>query len=257
MAKSRAAAEKALALDPNLAEAHISIALVKMYSDFDWEGAEAEFRRALELNPGSGYAHMTLGFELAYRGHLAEARASFERALELDPIGVNMNNWRVDLGRVFALMVDDEKARAYWARTLQFSRDSFAPHSLLGTHDCLGGRFDEGIAHLEKARMISSDDAFPVADLGYCYAMAGRPEEARAALAQIRERSEREYVDPVAQAIVLVGLGDDDAALAQLHRGVELRAHAIHSVGIDRRFAELRKDPRMQEILRLIGLGSG
>ena len=255
MAKSRAAALKALELDPDLPEAHVALALVKIFSEWDWVGAEEEFQRALVLNPGSAWTRFVYGFHLSLLGRLDEAIAALEGAQQIDPLAVN--NWNPDLGAIHELRGEHELAVTYWRYAAELNPNAHGPKNQLGTSLCREGEVEEGIALLEQARSLSPDDPFMVADLAYCYAISGQPDEARGLLASIEAQAAEEYVDPISFALVYVGLGENDEALASFDRAVELRAHALPAATIDPRFDPLRSDPRFVSLLRRIGLAVG
>ena len=248
MAKSKAAALKALELDPNLAEAHTSLALVQMFYEWDWSGGERGLRRAKELNPGYAFGHLANAWRLAALGRQEEALVEMREAKALDPLRISPL-----LAGFYARAGDEETARRTWGEALELDPHSFRTHRFLGNFECANGRFDEGIAILTRARELG-DDSRVAADLAYCYAASGDPQRARELLAEIEVRSAAEYVDPALVALVHVGLEEEEEAFQWLERAYEIRAFALVFARYDSRYAPLRSDPRFDALFRRMGL---
>lgn len=249
MARARRFAVKALELDPELSLAHSAMGTLRMYADWDFAGAEEQHRHALELDPGSVIGHQQYAVLLAYTGRAGEAIAHMEKARDLDPLSGDPAG--VELGRLYELQGEPERALAIWTDTKMtplYSR-MYLPH---GDFLCRAGRYEEASALLERG--LGPEANWNAALLAYCHAISGRPEEARALLADLEARAEVEYVTPVALAIVHVGLGEADAAFAALERAFELRSLRILSIAMDPHWKPLRSDPRYHDLLRRIGL---
>jgi len=253
MAKARDYAQKALELEPELALAHVMVAGVRLHGDWDFERAEEGFRRALELDPGSVIGHKQYANLLAYTGRIDEAIEHLETARDLDPLAPDPGY--LDLGLLYEVRGETERAAAAWTRMQEQMPDY--PHPLMnhGVHLCRTGRPAEGIPLLERA--LAAGDPWPAANLAWCQAISGRREEARATLAELTTRAEREYVTPVALALVHVGLGDVDAAFEALERAHALRSLRILGLTLDPRWEPLRSDPRYRDLVRRIGLPAG
>jgi serine/threonine-protein kinase len=251
MAKAKVAALKAVEMDDNLSEGHSALAQVLWFYELDWPEAEREFELAIELNPGNAWSRWAYGLILAWRGRLDDAIAQMERAHELDPLAVSPARW--DLGSLYARNGEDERALAQWARTLELAPNYHATHQHIGNFHCQKGATDQGIAALNRARALSPADPHIAADLAYCHVRAGQTEEAEEILAELEERAESGYVSPMALALTLVGLGENERAIELLERAYETRANMVGSLGVDARYAPLRSDPRFQDILRGIG----
>ena len=251
MARSRAVAHKALELDPDLAEAHVALGLVQMYS-WDWSEAERTFRHAIALNPGLVWAHSMYALELAYLGRVEDSLAELRRARELDPLAVSPAI--LDMTLMFESEDRHEQARVRLRTALELDPASAAARKALGIYECNQGAPENGIASLEKAMALSPDDPLILADLGYCHATAGSRDEAQRLLGELEEWSGREYVDPVSLARLHVGLGEEEEAFALLERAYELRSHLLPKIALDVRFDSLRSDPRFPDLLRRIGL---
>jgi len=254
MPKAKAAALAALERDDTLAEGHAALGLVTWKYDGDWAAAEREFQRAIELNPGYVWAHQIYALQLKDMGRLEEAIEQLERARELDPLA-DSPVW-VDLGELYALNGDFEKALAEWRRTEEINPNFHGTHQRRGNANCQRGSFDEAIPSLERARSLSPEDPLIAADLAYCYAREGRPEAARRILEEIEATSRTKYVSPMSFALIHLGLGEKDETFEHLEEACELRANQIRSIWGDPRYTPLRSDERFQELLRCIGLAS-
>lgn len=252
MKKSRAAALKALELDPSLPEGHSALGLVKLYADWDWIGAARSFKRAIELNPSLVNARRGYASELAFLGRLPEAIVELEKVREIDPVGVR--EWDPGLGFLYEMKGDHDEAMAEWKRKLELAPNSYGPHREIGKGYCQRGEFDKGIAALVRSVELSPDDPMLVGDLGHCYAAAGKREEARKLLRGLELLSRQEYVDPVSLARIHVGLGQNEEALEVLEKAYELHAHDLPAIAWDRRFQSLHGETRFHDLLRGIGL---
>jgi TolB-like protein len=150
--RAKEAALKALELDDTLTEAHTSLALVRVYQDWDWSGGEREFQRAIARNPDSAIAHMSYGWTLANMGRLEESIAEMKRALELDSLSLNIN-WL--LGVVFNFARQYDQAIEQYRKTIELDPNFFLPHTFLGLAYFQKSMYKEGIAELERAVAIS------------------------------------------------------------------------------------------------------
>ena len=249
MPKAKAAAQKAVELDDALAEGHVSLALSRMYYDFDWPGAEREFRRALDLNPNLAEAHDGLALYLMANERHGEAIAEVELAKRLDPLSPTI---LADASWVYY------GARRY-DRALQVAREwvELAPsspwaHTYLGLALQKTGKIDEGIRELERA--AGMDRSVTILEwLGGAYAAAGRTVDANRIVAELTGRAEQRYVCPYEIATVYIGLGKKDAAFEWLRKGVRERADCMPWIQADSKIDPLRRDPRFPEILRGVG----
>ena len=249
MPKAKAAAQKAVELDDALAEGHVSLALSRMYYDFDWPGAEREFRRALDLNPNLAEAHDGLALYLMANERHGEAIAEVELAKRLDPLSPTI---LADASWVYY------GARRY-DRALQVAREwvELAPsspwaHTYLGLALQKTGKIDEGIRELERAARM--DRSVTILEwLGGAYAAAGRTVDANRIVAELTGRAEQRYVCPYEIATVYIGLGKKDAAFEWLRKGVRERADCMPWIQADSKIDPLRRDPRFPEILRGVG----
>jgi serine/threonine protein kinase/tetratricopeptide (TPR) repeat protein len=248
-ANARAATARALELDPGLAEGHAVLGHLKFIRDFDWTGAEAELKLAIELNPNSGEAYDIYGLLLAAQERYDEALEVQRRAHELDPLA-----HRMDLVTTHLRAGNYGEALDAVTRVLAVEPHFPLAHATLGWVHLLSGRADEGIAALARAVELSPDSTLYQAQLGQALARAGHPDRARAILRQLEELSAERYVSPYHLAYVHVGLGEHEQALDLLERVYEQRAGAIFGIKGSFLFAPLRGHPRFQTLLRKMNL---
>jgi serine/threonine-protein kinase len=242
-------ANKAVALDPELGEAHSTVAYLKMVREFDWAGAEAEFKRALELNPNGADSYDLYGRLCSSLGRFDDAIPLIARAQELDPLA-----HRLDMATVLlrAGRYGEAVASARSATELDPSGDR--AQATLGWALFLGGSTDEGIAHLRKAVAHSANTTSWLGQLGEALGLTGRTDEARAVLRQLEERSRASFVSPYTLAYVYTGLGEADRAIDLLEHAVRERTGAAYGIKGSFLFAPLRTHPRFQALLRELHL---
>jgi len=250
-ARAKRAAEMALGLGDDLAEAHVSMALVHFWFDWDWAAAEREFRRGLALHPRLVHAHMYLGQLLAATGRAEEAVAAQAAALELDPLSP-LTHGIVASGLFFSRRYEAAWARCRRALDLEpgFVQSLWAG-SLVAGDLC---RHGEAIEMAERAAELSGRSPLFVASLGLVLARAGRRDQARALLAELEARAQREYVAPLFRAWVLTGLGEREDTLACLERAFEERNCILVALAGWSDFDWLRGDPRFERILQRMNL---
>ncbi|MEO8484157.1 MAG: protein kinase [Acidobacteriota bacterium] len=249
MPMAKAAAERALALDPLSAEAHVSMGGVLMYYEFDWIGAQREFLRAIELSPNLASAHDMYALYLAALGRRDEARREASRARELDPLSVVI---MVDTGFVHYLAREYDAMIAVNQKALDLD-DAFWPaHRDLGWGLQKVGRMPDAIASMQRARQID-DNSTIFEMLGNAYATWGKTSDARRVLSELSAKAREGYVCPYEIAMVHHGLGDMPSTLAQLERGYGDRADCMPWMYADPEFESLHADPRFQSLLKRMG----
>jgi len=246
--KGKAYAIRAMEIDNALAEAHSALAGVKKF-EWDWLGAEKEYKRAIDLNPGYSTAHQWYSQLLAMMGRAEESLAELEQALALDPVSLSINS---TLGSRLYHVRGYDPAIKQLRKTLEMDPNFLRALITLGEVYARQEKYAEAIVELNKAADISRDSA--LAALGYTYAVSGARSKARQALAELQEMSKRRYVSPVDVAAIHAGLGAKDQAFAWLEKGFQRRAVGISFLKIDLRFGSLRSDPRFADLLRRIGL---
>lgn len=251
---AREAVNRALSLDDSLSEAHTSLAFVSVYYDRDWEKAEREFRRAIELNPNYANGHHWYGEFLSLVGRHKQAIAEAERARELDPLSNIINTW-VGSRYLFARQYD--KAIEQYRNAVEMDPAFVPVHLMLGRAYEQKQMFQEAIAELQRAVSLSGGSPVYLAALAHAYGAAGRRADAQKSVQALRELSKKTYVSPVDFAVVYLGLGQKDSALAFLEKGAEERSPRIAFLGVDPDFDGLRSDIRFQRLITRIGLPPG
>jgi len=249
-ARASDAAATALRLDPELGEAHTTMGYLRTVRDFDWAGAEEEFRRAIELNPNDADSYNLYGRLCAGLGRYDDAVAMLHRAQELDPLA-----HRVDMATALlrAGLYEQALARAEEAVELDASQDR--AQATVGWAHFLVGRREQGLAELEQAVLVSRRNTLWLGQLGEAYAMAGEAEKARKVLDELHERARAAYVSPYHLAYVYTGLGEYDTALDWLERAVAERTGPAYGIRGSFLLAPLREHPRFQALLRGMNLG--
>jgi TolB-like protein/DNA-binding winged helix-turn-helix (wHTH) protein/Tfp pilus assembly protein PilF len=249
--KAREAAAKALELDDTLAEAHNAFAAVKVDYDWDWLGAEREFRRAIELNPGYATAHQWYAELLSELGRHGEALAEIKQAQELDPFSLIINAVNGDALRSagqYDLAIEQLR------NTLEIDPNFAHAHFHLGMTYLRKEAFAEAIAEFQRAAALSPNVTDYQGGLGYAYARAGKRAEARKVLDALKAQSQRRYVSWFYIAAIYAGLDEKNEAFACLEKAYEQREQGLAVINREPMFDPLRFDPRFQDLLRRIGL---
>ncbi len=250
MAKQRAAARKALELDESLAEAHTSLGLIAMNSDWNWVEAEREFKRAIELNPNYATAHAWYGEFLAFMGRFKEGEAEIRRGQELDPLSLSINT---DVAKVYTLARRYDEAIAQYQKVLEMDPEFGAAHGLLAVSYSLKGEHAEAIGELQKIKDLESDPML-LSYLGYVYGRAGRKREAQEVLSQMKRLSQRTYVSPLWMTIAYAGVGENDRAFKWLERVFEERSvGGTIGLKVSPMLDSLRSDPRFATQMQRAG----
>jgi serine/threonine protein kinase/Tfp pilus assembly protein PilF len=238
---ARAAALKAIELDEQLAEAHIALANIKHFYDWDWVGAEQAVRRALDLDPGSLDAHFYYGVLLMHLGRHDEAIREGEIAARLDPLSSSTQS---SLGRFLYRARRYEEALPHLTRAVKLEPRNVGATSRLGEVYGQLGRYDEAIATFERMRELTpeAEDLFQ-AEIARVYALMGRQREARQIISRVKG-------NVVVIARVYAALGDKDEAFRILEKAIEERRMLLVQVKEDPPFENLHSDPRWKVLLR-------
>jgi tetratricopeptide (TPR) repeat protein len=250
LSEARRAADRAVALDPGLSEARVSLGYVKLFSDWDWAGAEAELLRAVSLSPASAEAHQWYALLLGMSGRLGEALQEVARAQELDPLSLTVNT---NAGLLLYLRQQYEPEVEQHRRTLELDPDYGPAHWALGLAYAQQGRHEEAIAAHRRAVELWDGSALFKAVLGRSYALAGRRGEAEEVLRELEAATGEARVSPYHVAILYALLGDHDRALQRLGEAAERRDHWLVWVKVDPILEPLRGDPRFEALARAVG----
>lgn len=244
--RARTAAETAISLDPLSAEAHAAVGLVRFQYERDWEGAERELRRAVELNPNYPAGHQYLADLLKALGRFDEATAEMRTALELDPLSMAIST---GLGHVLYLSRRYDDAIAQYRTALGLDPNFVLAHLWFGRPFLQQGRFDEAIAEIQQAVELSGGSTISLAVLGHALASAGRTEEAFRILADLKARAAQRYLPSYWVALIYTGLGDTGEALRWLERAYEERSSWLVWIGVEPRFDSLRGEAGFRSLL--------
>lgn len=248
LAKAKAATEKALQLDENLAEAHAAMGRIKQ-AEWDWTGAEREFKRALELNPNLAAAHNRYAGYLSLMGRHTEALAEINRAHEIDPLRDSLRVLEAE-GLSFARRYDE--AIGILENAVKLEPDNSSAHFGLGLAYAWKGMYEQAITELKKVISIQGATTTNQCYLAYALAMSGRKSEARSILDKLE--TTKAYVSPTELATVYVGLGDKEGAIASLEKAYVAHDLQLQSLGADSSFDSLRSEPRFKDLMQRVGL---
>lgn len=243
------AASTALRLDPDLGEAHSSMGFIKGVHEFDWSGAEREFKRALELSPSNSDTYMMYGRFCAALTRFDDAIALQERAHELDPLahGLDRMTTRIRAGRYDEAVPLAEEA-------VEFAPANDRARATLGWAYFMSGRRAEGLAELERAVAVEPGNTMWLGQLGQAYGMAGDKKKAREILGQLIDVARSYYVSPYHFTYAYIGLGEYDEAMNWLERAVAERAGPAYSIKGSFLLSALHDHPRFRALLKQMRL---
>lgn len=244
--KAREAAVKALEKDETLAEAHTSLGWIKWVYDWDWEGSEKSFKRALELSPSHAPAYDWYGVCLGQQGKFSEALAMLEQARHLDPLSPVI---RIHIGWVHLYAGDYEKAAAQYREVIEMDPGYAWAYFNLSQACEQQQKYEDALAAMQRSIELSAATHRHLAGLAHIYAVSGRRDEALKVLTELLEQGKNDYVSPFSLALVYTGLGDKDEAFRWLREGLEQRVGRLVRLGVDPRFKSLRSDPRFTEVI--------
>lgn len=249
--RAKAAAVKALELDDTLAEAHTSLASVMSGYEWNWNGAEKNFKRAIELNPNYSTALHWYSFFLAEQGRHEEALATIKKAQAVDPLSLIIN---ANVGFILYVARKYDEAIGPIQRTLELDPRFYLAYQYLGYVYEQQKLYDKSIAALQKALMIAPESMTLKSELARAYAIAGKTEDSRKILTELQQTSSDIYVSPFDIAMIYIGLGDKDLALQWLEKAYQEHSDQIAYLKMDPRLDPLRSDPRFKDLLRRIRL---
>jgi DNA-binding winged helix-turn-helix (wHTH) protein/Flp pilus assembly protein TadD len=249
--KAKAAALKALEIDPTLADAHTALAFARFWFDWDWAGAELEIERAIELSPNSGEVHHGYAVLLSILSRHDEAVAEGQRAAELDPLSLIIN---ANLGVFLHFAGRNSDARAQIARTFEIDQNFWVAHLVDGKLHVAAHDYREAIAAFEKAKAFSGGNSETISMIGYALALAGESEEANAVLQELKMLAEQRHVPSNSMAVIHAALGENDRAFAYLDSAYKEHDVRLSFLRADPKWSVLRSDTRFEEMLRRIGL---
>jgi TolB-like protein/Flp pilus assembly protein TadD len=251
--RARETAAKALALGPELPEPHKVQGLIAMNHDWDRKAAEEHLARAIELNPSSADARVWNAWRLSLlEGSYEEALAELRVAEELDPLDLKI---KTQIGYVYYFLRNLDRAEAQLRTVVAIDPHFAFSHYGLGDVRAQQGRYDEALSELQESVRLGGSSVNHLAILSYVNGLAGRGEEARRLIQEIRARAERTYASPIWSAVAHLGLGEIDAAFQWLDRAFEEKDGSLILITASPEFDPLRGDPRFRALLERMGLG--
>ncbi|MEK6325766.1 MAG: protein kinase [Acidobacteriota bacterium] len=249
--QAEAAARKALKIDDTLAEAHTSLAFIKLLYDWDWPGSEESFKRAIELDPNYPNAHHWYSHYLMAMGRIEESLAESRRALELDPLLVVLN---LHLGWHYLYARNYDQAIEQFRRTLEMDPYFQQAHLYLGWAYIGKGMYAEAIGELQTAKALVAGSGEAETALGYIYAVSGKRGDALRVLDQLKELSKRRYVSPFFIALIYAGLEEKDQAFTWLEKAYVDRSDLLVYLEMEPKLDSLRPERKFADLVSRVGL---
>jgi len=245
--KVRAAATRAIELDPTLADAYPSLAVIRAHWDREWQDAEDLYRKAIGLNPGCATAHHWLATDfLAVVGRLDEGELELEIALQLDPLSSIIHEGRASFS-IWRRQYDEAVRR--YCEIREFDPTFYKAYTGLGRVYALQGKYTDALAMLEKGRALAGDVPNILGAMGEIFALSGDTASARRILAELTARALDSYVPSTCFARVHSGLGEVERALDWLEKGCEQRELPMAMLKIHPVYDPLRDEPRFRAVV--------
>ena len=250
--KAKAAAMKAVELDDTLAEAHASLADAVWLNDWDWPGAEREYKRAIDLNPKSAISHKKYVVGLFCRARFDESIAEGERAQELDPL------LPTELPYAYFVARRYDKSISRYQKELDLYPDIAWKRAEMAWAYAMKGMYAQAIGEYDKipeqAKVVAADNQLVASGLGWVYAVSGRRADALKIAKEFKDLSSHAYVDFYQFATIYAGLGDKDEAFRLLEKAYEEHSSSMTFLAVDPFWYSMRSDPRYTDLLRRMRL---
>ncbi len=250
-AKAKEVATKALELDNTIGETHSAYGVTLGAFEWKWDDARNYYRRAIEINPHYMPAYQYLAMNLLIQNRPDEALENAQRCIDIDPLLPVIN---ANLAWFYYLSRKYDKAEEQARLTIDIEPNHFTAHWVLGLTCALHERYDEGLASLQNAVTVSVNRPFVLAELARVQAMAGKTEDARSILASLEKASAANYISPINQAKIYLGLGEIDKVFEWLDKGYEDRSVRMPYFMIDPRCDTIRQDQRFIAIREKMGI---
>lgn len=245
--KAQEYADKALELDPTLGEAHWSRGAVAYFYEWDWDKAGRELDTSLDLDAKTIEGNACYLHAREALGRPADAMAVIRRAIAQNPLSVIISS---ELGCAAYYAQDYDEALSFANDTLHLDQQNASAHYNAARALGQKGQFDRALSEMEKVKAVWGSTPTTMSEIGYLYAASGRRAEARKVLAELEERSHREFVDPYPLAFIQIALGDNDATLTALERAYAARSFWMPWLNVEPKFFVLHSDPRFMELLK-------
>jgi TolB-like protein/DNA-binding winged helix-turn-helix (wHTH) protein/tetratricopeptide (TPR) repeat protein len=249
--KAKEAAMKALDLDESLVEAHVAMAAIHLFFDWDLPGVQKELVRSKELNPNFIRIYNLEAYCFEISGNLADSIVVMKQGLRLDPLSLISE---VDLGFAYSFAHRPDDAIMQFRKTLEIEPNFPMAHSGLGLAYEQKHDFAKAQAEYRSALAQNPDNSFWLAMLARADARTGNKSAARRTLHELERRSHRQFVEPTLMAMINIGLGDKDAAFASLGKAIDERSANLIWLNANPIYDDLHSDPRFTELLHRIGL---
>jgi DNA-binding winged helix-turn-helix (wHTH) protein/tetratricopeptide (TPR) repeat protein len=251
--KAKEAALKALEIDDNLAEAHSSLGLLRVYYDHDWAEAEREFKRSLELSPDLVLSHQRYGSYLTFQGRFEEAISHYEHALVLDPFSLHAH---MNLATAYYLMGEYQRAIGILEKTLELEPNYMPTHFVLGCTYIQQQLLPDAIEEFQTIYKQDEDAFMALGFMGYAHGLAGQRAEAKNLLNILKDISRRKYVSLYSMMVIYLGLGQLEQALDLLDKLYEEGNDWLVWLKVSPELKILRNHPRFKELLKQVGFSS-
>jgi len=251
MPKAKEYVQKALALDDRLADAHVTLASIKSYGDWDWPGADKEFERAVKLSPSYAEAHRRYADFLSEMGRHDQALGEIRTAQELDPLSASTildAGWAFYYGRKYNLAIEQCN------KVLDLDPRSVSARDCIGSAHLATAAYDQAIAEYSAMLTSSGNDPVRLASLGCAYALAGKKLQAQKVVVQLNEASKIHYVPPYVLGLVHAALGENDKAFSWLEKAYEQHDSYLVRLRVEPLMDPLRLDPRFERLLHRMNL---
>jgi adenylate cyclase len=251
MLKCKQAAQRAIELDPFSVDAYLARGWARMSFDWDWPGADSDFRRGLQLDPKSSLALDAYNNYLVPLGRFEQALAMLNKALESDPLSPGLHS---DVGGTYYYAGQPDRAIPHLLKALELDPNFLQAHFYLGWCYLFSGKPAEALAEFKATLQLAPDWPWAKAALGYAYGVTGHRPEAMQVLADLDELGRKRYVTRFAQVFLHLGLGQKDAALDWLEKACKEQDGYMTFLKTDPVFAPLRSEPHFRELLKKVGL---
>ncbi|HMD79347.1 MAG TPA: adenylate/guanylate cyclase domain-containing protein [Nitrososphaerales archaeon] len=240
---------KALDLDNTLAEAHASLGEVLMHYYWDWPGAESSLKKSISMKPSYPTARLWYATFLQVTGHLEQAILEEKKGLELDPLSLIAN---ADLARAYYFLRRYSDSVEQYRKTLEIDPTFAIAYKGLAEVHAATGEYDTAMSELGKALEFSGGSLFIKDDIGYVNALAGRPDEARRTIEELKAASTTRYVPPYGIAMIYFALREDDNGFLWLEKSYQEKSFMTF-LGVDPALDRLRGDPRLVSLVERLG----
>lgn len=246
--QARAAALRALQLDDRLPEAHAALALIVQNHDYDWQTAEKEFKRAIELNPNYATGHHWYAEHLAWQGRFDEALRESERARQLDPLSLII---AADNAAILLYSRQYDRSIAQFTAVREMDPD-FPRSALIYAPYVQKGMFAEAKVVIENE--FTAGSPWQLTNLAYIYGRTGEPAKAEHELRKLLDLNRRHPMDPIVIVAAYIGMGNNDQAIVWLEKAYAEHSNGLTALKVDPTYDPLRGDPRFKSLLRRVGL---